>query len=92
MAQIALKHYNLDLEPRGTGLTLEIMVYRAKCTKIVSFIESIYNTNNHHLVKDAKDYYVEVCFEDEADLIEQINKAEEHKIELINQLSDLREN
>ena len=66
------------------------MKYRAKCTKIVSVVETIYNTNNHNLVKDAKDWYIEVNFEDEAVLIERINKHEAEKIEMINKLMELR--
>lgn len=67
------------------------MKYRAKCTKIVSLVETIYNTNNHKLVKDAKDIYIEVNFEDEAELIEKLNKHEAEKIAIINELEELRD-
>ena len=53
------------------------MVYRAKITRIQSWIEDHYNTNRYHLVKDAKDVYIEVEDEDEAEHLEQMNKKQE---------------
>ena len=53
------------------------MVYRAKITKIQSWVESNYNTNLYSIVRDAKDVYIEVMDEDEAELLEYINKKKE---------------
>lgn len=64
------------------------MYYRAKCTKIVSTIESIFNTNKYHLVKDAKDYYIELPDEDLAEKVEQMNKLQEQFVKLELELID----
>ena len=52
------------------------MVYRAKITSIRSTIESYYNLKNYTIVHDNKDAYIEVDNEDEAELIERLNKLE----------------
>lgn len=39
-------------------------------------IESLYNLNQYTIVKDSKDSYIEVDNEDEAELIERLNKLE----------------
>lgn len=52
------------------------MVYRAKITRIWSTIESYYNLRNYTIVYDTKDAYIEVDNEDEAELIERLNKLE----------------
>lgn len=59
------------------------MVYRAKITKIQSWVENMYSLNAYTYVKDAKDVYIEVKDEDEAELLESINKMEEKRIELV---------
>lgn len=58
------------------------MVYRAKITKIQSWAENYYNMNAYTFVHDAKDVYIEVDDEDEAELLESINKMEEKRLEL----------
>ena len=50
------------------------MVYRAKITSIVSFIESNLNLNRFPIMKELKDIYVEVDSEDLAECIEKLNK------------------
>ena len=50
------------------------MVYRAKITSIVSFIESNLNLNRFPIMKDLKDIYVEVESEELAECIEKLNK------------------
>lgn len=50
------------------------MVYRAKITSIVSFIESNLNLNRFPNMKDLKDIYVEVESEELAECIEKLNK------------------
>ena len=50
------------------------MVYRAKITSIVSFIESDLNLNRFPIMKDLKDIYVEVENEELAECIEKLNK------------------
>lgn len=59
------------------------MVYRAKITKIQSWVEMNYSLNAYNFVKDAKDVYIEVNDEDEAELLESINKMEEKRVELV---------
>lgn len=53
------------------------MVYRAKITKIQSWVEDHYNINAYAMVRDAKEVYIEVKDEDEAELLESINKKQE---------------
>lgn len=52
------------------------MVYRAKITKIVSYIDTIYSLNCYNRVKDSRDVYIEVTTEEEAELIEKINDTQ----------------
>ena len=52
------------------------MVYRAKMTRILSTIESLYNLKQYTIVSDNKDSYIEVDNEEEAELIERLNKLE----------------
>lgn len=61
------------------------MVYRAKITKIQSWVESNYNMNAYTFVRDAKDVYIEVKDEDEAELLENMNRLEEQQLTLQNQ-------
>lgn len=65
------------------------MVYRAKITKIQSWVEDHYNTNLYNLVKDAKDVYIEVGNEEEAILLEVINKKTKELIDLKNKLTEI---
>lgn len=53
------------------------MVYRAKITKIRAWVETNYNINAYTMVHDAKDVYIEVKDEDEAELLESINRKQE---------------
>lgn len=50
------------------------MVYRAKITRIFSTIENIYNLRKYNVVSDSKDSYIEVRTEEEAEIIEKMNK------------------
>ena len=61
------------------------MVYRAKITKIQSWVEINYNMNAYTFVRDAKDVYIEVKDEDEAELLENMNRLEEQQLKLKNQ-------
>ena len=61
------------------------MVYRAKITKIQSWVENHYNINAYTMVRDAKDVYIEVKDEDEAELLEEMNRLEEQQLKLKNQ-------
>ena len=61
------------------------MVYRAKITKIQSWVESNYNMNAYTFVRDAKDVYIEVKDEDEAELLENMNRLEDQQLKLKNQ-------
>lgn len=67
------------------------MVYRAKITKVQDWIESHYNINKWHLVKDSKDVYIEIDNPDEADLIEDINRVQEQLTNLKLKWYDLYE-
>ena len=53
------------------------MVYRAKITWIQSWVEDHYNINAYTMVRDTKDVYIEVKDEDEAELLESINRKQE---------------
>ena len=44
---------------------------------IQSWVESHYNINAYGTVRDAKDVYIEVKDEDEAELLESINRKQE---------------
>lgn len=50
------------------------MKYRAKCTNIVSQIKNITAYSKSYICHDAKDHYIEVDTEDEAELIEELNE------------------
>lgn len=58
------------------------MVYRAKITKIQNWVEDHYNIDYYTIVKDAKDVYIEVKDEDEAELLESINRKQEEQLNL----------
>lgn len=65
------------------------MVYRAKITKIQSWVDEHYNLNAYNRVRDAKDVYIEVSDECEASLLESINKKMEQLIYLKVQWHDM---
>lgn len=52
------------------------MVHRAKITNIQAWLESHKNVDAYTMVRDAYDVYIEVKDEDEADLLESINRKE----------------
>ena len=52
------------------------MMYRAKITKIQSYIDTIYSLNRYNRVKDCQDVYIEVPTEEEAEQIELINETQ----------------
>lgn len=58
------------------------MEYRAKITKIQSWVGNYYNINAYTMVRDAKDVYIEVKDEDEAELLESINRKQEELLSL----------
>ena len=68
------------------------MVYRAKITKIQAWVESNYNINAYTMVCDAKDVYIEVKDEDEAELLESINRKQEELLLLKAQWYDKYDN
>ena len=61
------------------------MVYRVKITKIQSWVERNYNINAYNFVRDKKDVYIEVKDEDEAELLENMNRLEEQQLKLKSQ-------
>ena len=58
------------------------MVYRAKITKIQNWVENHYDFNAYTTVRDAKDVYIEVKDEDEAELLESINRKQEELLKM----------
>lgn len=68
------------------------MVYIAKITYILSWVEKRYNINDYTMVRDAKDTYIEVKDEDEAELLESINRKEEEQLLLKAQWYDIHLN
>lgn len=58
------------------------MKYRAKITSIEAWVKDLYSVNAFNYVKDKKEVYIEVANEDEAELLESINKSEKTTIEL----------
>lgn len=79
------KNSNNPHSPTATSVKQHNMTYRAKITNIRAWIESHYNLNTMHTVKDAKDFYIELRDEDEAELIEKINRAQTTLLELTNE-------
>ena len=67
------------------------MLYRAKITKIQSWVEDHYSLTAFTYVRDAKDVYIEVKDEDEAELLENMNRLEEQQLKLKNQWIDMYE-
>ena len=68
------------------------MVYRTKITKIQAWVETNYNINAYTMVRDAKDVYIEVKDEDEAELLESINRKQEELLLLKAQWYDKYDN
>lgn len=68
------------------------MVYRAKITRIQAWVESNYNINAYTIVRDAKDVYIELKDEDEAELLESINRKQEELLLLKAQWYDEYDN
>lgn len=50
------------------------MKYRAKCTNCISQVMNAYNINKYPILRDARDFYVEVDSEYQAELIEELDK------------------
>lgn len=68
------------------------MVYRAKITKILNWVEDHYNIDAYTMVRDAKDVYIEVKDEDEAELLESINRKQEEQLKLKSQWYETYDN
>lgn len=58
------------------------MYYRAKITKIQNWVEDHYNIDYYTTVRDAKDVYIEVKDENEAEWLEAINRKQEELLTL----------
>lgn len=58
------------------------MFYRAKITTIQAWVKDLYSEKAFNFVKDKNDVYIEVANEDEAELLENINKSVKTTIEL----------
>ena len=68
------------------------MVYRAKITRIWSTIESVYNLKKYNILTDMKDAYIEVDNEEEAELIERLNRLETERLKTLLTLIEKRNN
>lgn len=68
------------------------MVYRAKITEIQSWVENHYNFNYYTIVRDAKDVYIEVKNENEAELLELINSEQKKLLLLKKQCLEIKNN
>ena len=64
------------------------MVYRAKCTHIISTLEGMINFRNYNFVKACQDTYIEVC---DKDLAEQIELLEETTMKIGLQILRLKD-
>lgn len=53
------------------------MKYRAKCTAIMDVVSKWYDLETYNIVYDKYDKYIEVDFEDEAQAIEEANRAKQ---------------
>ena len=51
------------------------MIYRAKCTHVISTLEGMINFKNYNFVKDCQDTYIEVANEDLAEQIELLEET-----------------
>lgn len=67
------------------------MVYRAKITEIQSWVENHYNLKCYTIVRDAKDVYIEVKNENEAELLELINSEQKKLLLLKKQCLETKE-
>lgn len=65
------------------------MKYRAKCTNCISQLLNITKYKDAFFCKDAFDRYIEVDSEEEADLIEEINKQKGNLTKLYERLIKL---
>lgn len=67
------------------------MKYRAKMTYCIPQMMNVYENGNAQIVRDAKDFYIEVNTEEEAEVIEEINKHFQQALQLYKQLINLQE-
>ena len=60
------------------------MVYRAKITKIQTWVEKHFYNYKNRVVRDAKDVYIEVDSEQTADLLEKLNdtRSQERSLQI----------
>lgn len=82
-----MKHRGLATSITAT----DNMKYRAKFTRILSTIESLYNFKKHSVVRDSKDAYIEVDTEAEAEVIEALDRLEEERVSLMMKLHGILE-
>lgn len=68
------------------------MKNRAICTHCVSPIMNIYPKSNYYYSADARDLYIEVDTEEEANLIEQLNGYQEGSFRVYNELIKITSN
>lgn len=62
------------------------MKYRARITRIFSFVETHYDLTKYNIVRDSKDVYLEVDDVNEADLLEDLNTLEKKSNDLTMEL------
>lgn len=67
------------------------MKHRAKMTYCIPQIMNVYEKGKAQIVRDVKDYYIEVNTQEEAELIEEINDHFQQALQLYKQLIKLQE-
>lgn len=65
------------------------MMYRAKCTNCLSQLKNLKAYEKAYICADSNDIYIEVDTEEEAEKIEQLNKAMNKSLYIYNELIDL---
>lgn len=67
------------------------MKHRAKMTYCIPQMMNVYERGNAQIVRDAKDFYIEVNTEEEAELIEEINNHFQQALQQYKKLIKLQE-
>ena len=67
------------------------MNHRAKMTYCIPQMMNVYENGKAYVCKDAKDTYIEVNTQEEAELIEEINDHFQQALQLYKQLIKLQE-
>lgn len=58
------------------------MMYRAKCTGCISQVMNTYDLHRHPILRDKRDFYIDVFTEREAELIEELSDVSERATQI----------